>query len=101
MGLLLDANRTVTASLNLYETLPALAEKIAHGLPSTFCRIGLLDEERGHLITYGVHPIRKLDGWHAALGERCLLEELPRHLEAVRSEKPVIVRQEDDVAPHG
>ena len=65
LALLLDANRTVTASLNLYETLPILAEKIAHGLPATFCRICLVDAKHGHLITYGVHPIRPLDGWHA------------------------------------
>ena len=95
LALLLDANRTVTASLNLYETLPTLAEKIAHGLPATFCRIGLVDDEHGHLITYGVHPIRAA-GPSGRRPRRALhLGGLPRHMEAVGTERPVIVRQEE------
>jgi diguanylate cyclase (GGDEF)-like protein len=95
LALLLEANRTVTASLNLYETLPRLAERIAAGLPATFCRICLVDRQERHLVTYGVYPLRPIAGWRPSLGQRCALASLPRHREAIESGLPVIVRQDD------
>jgi diguanylate cyclase (GGDEF)-like protein len=95
LALLLDANRTVTASLNLYETLPRLAERIARGLPATFCRICLMDRQGRHLVTYGVYPLRPVAGWRPSLGQRCEIAALPRHREAIESGRPVIIRQDD------
>lgn len=95
LALLLEANRTVTASLNLYETLPRLAERIAIGLPATFCRICLMDRQGRHLVTYGVYPLRPVVGWRPALGQRCDVLTLPRHREAVQTGRPVIIRQDD------
>ncbi len=92
LALLLDASRTASASLNLYSTLPELAQRIATGLPATFCRISLLDAPRGQLVTYGLHPVRSSDGWTGTLGERCDLSLMPRHQEAIRTGAPVIVR---------
>lgn len=92
LALLLDASRTATASLNLFSTLPELAEKIATGLPASFCRISLLDAQRGQLVTYGMYPLRMPNGWKGSLGERCNLSKMPRHQEAIRKEQPVVVR---------
>lgn len=95
LALLLEANRIVTASLNLYETLPRLAERIATGLPATFCRICLMDRQARHLVTYGVYPLRPVAGWRPSLGQRCEVAALPRHREAIEAGRPVIVRQDD------
>ncbi|GAB4479436.1 MAG: hypothetical protein Kow0088_20330 [Anaerolineales bacterium] len=52
LSLLLDASITATASLDLTETMPALARKLVHFLPVSLARIDLF-EENG-LICYGI-----------------------------------------------
>lgn len=99
LALLLAASRTMTASLNLHETLPHLAERVTARLPATWCRVCLLDKQALHLVTYGEYPRRQVDGWHSLLGQRCDLVNLARHREAIQTGLPVTIRQHGSSPP--
>ncbi|MEW6716701.1 MAG: diguanylate cyclase [Chloroflexota bacterium] len=97
LALLLDVSIVSTASLDLEVTLPLLADKIAKGLPATFCRICLVDKEKQLLILYGISPLRSLEGYQTHVSEKYPLDILPAHREALESGKVVVVRRDDPV----
>ncbi|MBI5650119.1 MAG: GAF domain-containing protein, partial [Chloroflexi bacterium] len=95
LALLLETTRTATASLDLHVTLPRLAEEIAKRLPATFCRICLYDRQSQQLITYGVYPRRAVDDWQPGLGQSFVMQNFPKHREALVSGRMTIIRQGD------
>ncbi len=95
LSLLLDTSVTAARSLDLDETLPRLAEKIARGLPVTSCRICLLDPTHQYLVTRGAYVLHSEPGWEPSVGQRYPVNGLPLHRQAVETGRPVIARQDD------
>jgi diguanylate cyclase (GGDEF)-like protein len=83
LSFLLDTSTETTSSLETGTVLPALAMKIAMGVPVTLCRVCLLDKDRHMLTTLGVHALHPLNGSQPATGEQWLLETMPRLRAAV------------------
>lgn len=95
LSLLFDVSATASSSLRLEELIPVLTEKIAKGLPASFCRICILEPNHQALVTMGVSPLRPLEGWEPRLGDRWPLERLPKHRQVIEQGEIVVVRQED------
>ena len=83
LGFLLDTSATTTSSLDTATVLPALAVKIAAGIPITLCRLCLFDKDRHMLTTLGVHALHALGDWQPVVGEQWLLKDMPRLRAAV------------------
>jgi diguanylate cyclase (GGDEF)-like protein len=95
LSLLFDVSATASSSLRLEELIPMLTEKIAKGLPASFCRICILEPNHQALVTMGVSPLRPLEGWEPRLGDRWPLERLPKHRQVIEQGEIVVVRQGD------
>ncbi len=95
LSFLLGISQTITTSLDLEKTLPTLAEQIARGIPATFCRISLLENDNKLLRIFGVYPLRTLTGWEAKLQQTYILDQLYWHNQVVATGQPVVLRQDD------
>ena len=72
--------------------LPALARQITQIVETTFCRISLLDQKREILTIQAAYPIRKL-AWDPSIGQRYSLAALPKHMMAVQTKQPILIRR--------
>ncbi len=91
LDFLLDASATTTSSLDTETVLPALAVKIAAGIPVTLCRLCLFDKDRHMLTTRGVHALHALGDWQAVVGEQWLLKDMPRLRAAVDNAQVTLI----------
>jgi len=95
LAFLLNTSEITMSSLDMESVLPRLADKVASGLPATFCRICLLDRHRDALVTKGIHPVRSLSGWEGFTGESWSLQSVPTLREKLDMAKTTILRVED------
>ena len=91
LSFLLDASVTTTSSLDTETILPALAIKIAEGVPVTLCRLCLFDKDRHMLTTLGVHTLHPLGNWRPVTGEQWLLKDMPRLRAAVDNAEVTLI----------
>ena len=75
--------------------MPALAMKIAVGVPVTFCRVCLLDRDRHVLTTLGVHALHPLGDVQPVAGEQWQLEKMPRLRAAVDNAEVTLLTAKD------
>ncbi len=68
LSLMVDASREGAASLSLKQVLHIFSKKLTELLPSTCCRIALLDAARENLVIKSAHPMRSLN-WASRLNQ--------------------------------
>lgn len=95
LALLLDTGTIAASSLDLRVTLPNLAEKIARGVPLTFCRICLLDADQTRLKVAAAFPLRPLLGWEPNIDRDYALADLACHQKAMLTQQVVMIRSGD------
>lgn len=94
LRLLVENNTFLSPRAPLMESLPTFARLITEGLPTTTCRITLLNEKNNQLIDYGVYPLRYLEGINKELGGEYQLEKLPKHREALEKQEIIVLDQD-------
>lgn len=88
LTLLLDASLTATASLDLNQTMPKLAQKIVHSLPVSYARIDLIEDK--YLVPYGIASHRYgIEKW-SKLRLYPTLKELPWIQTAYEQQRSVL-----------
>jgi len=93
LTLLLESNRSISPNTNLLESLPTYARHISEGLPTTTCRITLLNSKKDKLLDYGIYPLRYLSGLKKELGGEYPLDQLPKHKQVVKNKESLILDQ--------
>jgi diguanylate cyclase (GGDEF)-like protein len=87
LTLLLKAGNFASHSEDLRRTLLSISELVVKELPSTSCRIALLNTAQDSLETYGAYPLNSLKGWKSVIGGVTSLKNLPLHLQALQGGK--------------
>jgi diguanylate cyclase (GGDEF)-like protein len=87
LSTLLQTGILASRTEDLSSTLKRIAELITRAVPVTYCRICLLDTQNERLVTYGAHPIRRLDRWEQGTGECHPLATLPTIQQTLESGK--------------
>lgn len=93
LKLLVESNAFLSPRTPLMESLPTYARLITEGLPTTTCRITLLNSNKNRLMDYGVFPLRYLSGINKQLGGEYPLDQLPKHKQALEQRVPVVLDQ--------
>jgi diguanylate cyclase (GGDEF)-like protein len=94
LRLLVENNAFLSPRAPLMETLPTFARLITEGLPTTTCRITLLNNKKDQLLDYGVSPLRYLEGINREMGGEYQLEKLPKHKEALEKKQVIVLDQD-------
>ncbi len=89
ISIMLDASREGAASLNLKQVLHIFSQKLTKLLPSTCCRIAILDETGENLVIKSVYPVRSLD-WTPRLGQVMPLNEFKSFDEIIKSKECMV-----------
>lgn len=90
LSLLLDVSQALSSTLDLDDRLAAFAEKMAKGVPVTFCRVALIDKEGDQLVIRAAYPLRALD-WDPGVGYVFPLADCPLEQQLFAEQKPVIL----------
>ena len=91
LSLLLHAGQLASKSGGLRTTLQSIAELMVQEVPTTSCRISILNDHNDCLETYGAYPLDNLDGWVPGIGECYPLRSLPMHREALETERSLVI----------
>jgi len=94
LRLLVESNAFLSPRAPLMESLPTFARHITEGLPTTTCRITLLNAKKNKLLDFGVSPLRYLAGINKQLGGEYPLDKLPQHKKALEKKEIVILDQD-------
>lgn len=91
LSLLLDAGQLAAKSEGLRTTLQNIAELMVREVPTTSCRISILNDRKDSLETYGAYPLGDLDGWDPGVGSSYLIRSLPMHREALETGRSLVI----------
>lgn len=95
LALLLDASLATSNSLDLNLTLPQLTEKIIRGLPASFCRIDILDEEGECLVLSGINAQRGTQSLNLATKQITHPNTIPLIAEVLHTRKTRTIQQKE------
>jgi len=96
LTMLVETNRILSTKADLEDSLPRLAKIIAQGLPTSLCRILLLDDSREKLVNYGSHARRLEETAGDALHHEYPLDELPAHRRAIDENGTLLIYADQD-----
>ena len=95
LSLLHQASNFTAKSENLRRTLQSIAELVVRELPTTTCRVSLLNSQGDSLETYGAYPMNSNQGWKVGIGAILPLASLPLHQEALESGRTLVAQDAD------
>lgn len=90
LSLLLDVSQALSSTLDLDDRLAAFAEKMAKGVPVTFCRVALLENKGKQFVIRAAYPLRALD-WDPGVGHVFPLADCPLEQQLFAEQRPIIL----------
>ncbi len=89
-GLMLDVAQALSSTMDIDDRLAVFVEKMAKGIPVTFCRVALLDGKGDHLVIRAAYPLRALD-WDPGVGQVFPLTDCSLAKQAFADQKPIVL----------